>query len=147
MDKLTWNGLYLIGAFFGMNSATVVSFELKRETVLKHLQVWSLSDSKVVNDGPSKGKVPKDVNDGPSKGKFPKGVNDGPPPEFLRWNGYADVSSSDSLPFSTDEETSEDETTNKKKITVGTTGKNQLFNKDTKYIPVRKSAGQKAIKK
>ncbi|GKE30798.1 hypothetical protein Tco_1446182 [Tanacetum coccineum] len=82
------------------------------------------SDSEDVNDGPSNGKVPKDVNDGPSKGKFPKGVNDGLPTELLKWYGYAD-----------------------KKITVGTIGKNLLFYEDTKYIPVRKSASQKAILK
>ncbi|GJX71771.1 hypothetical protein Tco_0308942 [Tanacetum coccineum] len=104
------------------------------------------SDSEDVNDGPSKGKVPKDVNDGPSKRKFPKGVKDGPPPELLRWYGYADVSSSYSFPFSTDEETSEDETTNNK-MTNKTTGKNLMFYEDTKYIPVGKSASQKSILK
>ncbi|GKC31600.1 hypothetical protein Tco_1038894, partial [Tanacetum coccineum] len=93
------------------------------------------SDSEDVNDGPSKGKVPKDVNDGPSKRKFSKGVKDGPPTELLRWYGYADVSSSDSFPFSTDEETSEDETTNNK-MSNKTTGKNLMFYEDTKYIPV-----------
>nr|GEY29825.1 hypothetical protein [Tanacetum cinerariifolium] len=105
------------------------------------------SDSEDVNDGPSKGKVPEDVNDGTSKGNFPKSVNDGPPPKFLRLYGYADVSSSNSFPFSTDEETSKDESTNKKKITIGTTSKNKLFNEDTKYIPVGKSASKKAIQK
>ncbi|GJV70512.1 hypothetical protein Tco_1490507 [Tanacetum coccineum] len=78
------------------------------------------SDSEDVNDGPSKGKVPKDVND--------------------------DVSSSYSFPFSTDEETSEDETTNNK-MTNKTTGKNLMFYEDTKYIPVGKSASQKSILK
>nr|GEV21431.1 hypothetical protein [Tanacetum cinerariifolium] len=49
--------------------------------VKSELKVYDrLFDSEDVNDGPSKGKVPKDVNDGPSKGKFPKGVNDGLPP-------------------------------------------------------------------
>ncbi|GJQ88947.1 hypothetical protein Tco_0000086 [Tanacetum coccineum] len=104
------------------------------------------SDSEDVNDGPSKGKVPKDVNDGPSKKKFSKGMKDGPPTELLRWYGYVDVSSSDSFPFSTDEETSKDETTNNK-MSNKTTGKNLMFYEDTKYIPVGKSAGQKSILK
>ncbi|GJR46435.1 hypothetical protein Tco_1314538 [Tanacetum coccineum] len=88
----------------------------------------------------------EDVNDGPSKRKFSKGVKDGPPTELLRWYGYADVSSSDSFSFSTDEETSEDETTNNK-MSNKTTGKNLMFYEDTKYIPVGKSAGQKSILK
>ncbi|GJT45921.1 hypothetical protein Tco_0954636 [Tanacetum coccineum] len=104
------------------------------------------SESEDVNDGPSKGKVPKDVNDRPSKRKFSKGVKDGPPTELLRWYGYVDVSSVDSFPFSTDEETSEDETTNNK-MSNKTTGKNLMFYEDTKYIPVGKYAGQKSILK
>ncbi|GJS89021.1 hypothetical protein Tco_0771657 [Tanacetum coccineum] len=67
------------------------------------------SDSEDINEGPSKGKVPKeDINEGPSKGKLaPLGSSArprpevglelaklfkyGPPPDLLRWYGYADV--------------------------------------------------------
>nr|GEV43478.1 hypothetical protein [Tanacetum cinerariifolium] len=67
------------------------------------------SDSKDINEGPSKGKVPKkDINEGPSKEKLPhlglsarprlevsselaKLFMYGPPPALLRWYGYNDV--------------------------------------------------------
>ena len=68
---------------------------------------------------------------------FSEDVNEGPPIDLLRWYGYADVSTSDSFPFTTDEETSDDETI----------GKNLASHEDTKYIPYEKSVKQKAIKK
>ncbi|GJS89019.1 hypothetical protein Tco_0771655 [Tanacetum coccineum] len=67
------------------------------------------SDSEDINEGLSKGNVPKeDINEGPSKGKLvPLGSSTrprpevgpeltklfkyGPPPDLLRWYGYADV--------------------------------------------------------
>ncbi|GKA97636.1 hypothetical protein Tco_0825530 [Tanacetum coccineum] len=67
------------------------------------------SDSEDINEGPSKGNVPKeDINEGPSKGKLaPLGSSARPrpevglelakffkyglPPDLLRWYGYTDV--------------------------------------------------------
>ncbi|GKC52618.1 hypothetical protein Tco_1075363 [Tanacetum coccineum] len=136
------------------------------------------SDSEDINEGQSKGNVPKeDINEGPSKGKLPPLGSSarprsevgpelanifkyGPPPTFLRWYGYADIneyledpffdspeketkdkSSMDTFSGSTYEESSDNETT------VGTTGKDLLFNEDTieKYVPVQKSASKKDI--
>ncbi|GJR16202.1 hypothetical protein Tco_0798854 [Tanacetum coccineum] len=115
------------------------------------LQIYNVlhSDKEYINEGPSKGKVPKeDINE-----------------DLLRWYGYndedeyledtlfdspeketKDKSSMDTFPGSTDEETSDTESTNKN-IIVGTTGKNILSYEDTieKYVPVVKSASKKAI--
>ncbi|GJZ65643.1 hypothetical protein Tco_0622339 [Tanacetum coccineum] len=114
------------------------------------------SDSEDINEGPSKGKVPKeDINEGPSKGKLPPlGSSARPRPEvgpelaklFNPEKETKDKSSMDTFPGSTDEETSDTESTNKN-IIVGTTGKNILSYEDTieKYVPVVKSASKKAI--
>ncbi|GJR33972.1 hypothetical protein Tco_1209656 [Tanacetum coccineum] len=114
------------------------------------------SDSEDINEGPSKGKIPKeDINEGPSKGKLPPlGSSARPRPEvgpelaklFNPEKETKDKSSMDTFPGSTDEETSDTESTDKN-ITVGTTGKNLLFYEDTieKYVPVGKSASKKAI--
>ncbi|GKD97684.1 hypothetical protein Tco_1381581, partial [Tanacetum coccineum] len=96
------------------------------------------SDSEDVNEGPSKGKVPKeDINEGPSKGKLsPLGSSARPRPEDTFFDipekEAKDKSSMDTFPGSTDEESSDNETL------VGTTGKDLLFNEDTieKYVPV-----------
>nr|GEV50311.1 reverse transcriptase domain-containing protein [Tanacetum cinerariifolium] len=86
--------------------------------VKSKLKVYDrLFDSEDVNDGPSKGKVPKDMNDGSTDEE------------------------------TSEDETTNKKITNKKKITVGTTGKNLLFFEDTKYIPVGKSDSQKIILK
>ncbi|GJY86824.1 hypothetical protein Tco_0500850 [Tanacetum coccineum] len=84
----------------------LLTFQASRGTL--NIIVLS-SDSEDINEGPSKGKVPKeDINEGPSKGKLaPLGSSArprnevgpelaklfkyGPPPNLLRWYGYADV--------------------------------------------------------
>nr|GEV53091.1 hypothetical protein [Tanacetum cinerariifolium] len=114
------------------------------------------SDSEDINEGPSKGKVPKkDINEGPSKGNMPKGLmldpelakvfKARPPPALLDWYGYSSVdeyledtffnssktetkdkSAMDTFPGSTDKETSDNETTDNE-TTI------------EKYVPVGKS--------
>ncbi|GKB34540.1 hypothetical protein Tco_0879482 [Tanacetum coccineum] len=116
------------------------------------------SDSEDINEGPSKGKVPKeDINEGPSKGKLaPLGSSArprpevspelaklfkyGPPPDLLCWYGYADVDEYIEDPFF--------DSLEKRPKTRGAY-KNILSYEDTikKYVPVVKSASKKAIYK
>nr|GEV30276.1 hypothetical protein [Tanacetum cinerariifolium] len=131
------------------------------------------SDNEDINEGPSKGKVPKeDIIEGPSKGKLaPLGSSTrprlevnlelaklfkyGPPPDLLCWYGYADVNEylEDHFFDSPKQETKDKKTSDTesidKNITVGTTFKNILSYKDTieKYVPVLKSVSKKAIYK
>ncbi|GJY67176.1 hypothetical protein Tco_0469414 [Tanacetum coccineum] len=110
------------------------------------------SDSEDINKGPSKEKMSKeDINEGPSKGKLaPLGSSARPSKAFQVWATarFASLSSMDTFPGSTDEETSDTESTDKN-ITVGTIGKNILSYKDTieKYVLVVKSASKRAIYK
>ncbi|GKF23399.1 hypothetical protein Tco_0075721, partial [Tanacetum coccineum] len=83
-----------------------LTFQASRGT-LNIIVLSSVSED--INEGPSKGKVPKeDINKGPSKGKLPplgssarpmpevgiefaKLFKYGPPPDLLRWYGYNDM--------------------------------------------------------
>ncbi|GJY58186.1 hypothetical protein Tco_0458078 [Tanacetum coccineum] len=86
-----------------------LTFQASRGTLRNEDIIMLSSDSEDINEGPSKGKVPKeDINEGPSKGKLaPLGLSVrprpevglelaklfryGPPPDLLHWYGYADV--------------------------------------------------------
>nr|GEZ08936.1 hypothetical protein [Tanacetum cinerariifolium] len=90
------------------------------------------SDSEDINEGLSKGNVPKeDIND-----TFLDSLK----------KETKDKSSMDTFLGITDEETSDTESTDKN-ITIGTTSKNILSYEDTieKYVPVVKSASKKTI--
>nr|GEZ07313.1 hypothetical protein [Tanacetum cinerariifolium] len=114
------------------------------------------SDTEDINEGSSKGKMPKEViNEGPSIKKLPPLGSFARPmlevgPELAKLfnpeKETKDKSSMDTFPGSTDEETSDTESTDKN-ITVGTTCKNILSYEDTieKYVPIVKSATKKAI--
>nr|GEU54605.1 hypothetical protein [Tanacetum cinerariifolium] len=98
------------------------------------------SDSEDINEGPSKGKVPKeDINEGPSKGKLPPlGSSARPSPEripsliALKKRPKTRVACIHS------------QVSQMKKAQ---TGNDLLFYEDTieKYVPVRKSASKKDI--
>nr|GEZ04600.1 hypothetical protein [Tanacetum cinerariifolium] len=119
---------YFRNTQWGINS--VENLELSEQDII----VLS-SDSEDINEGPSKGNVPKeDINEGPSKGKLPPlGSSARPRPEvgpelaklFNPEKETKDKSAMNTFSGSTDEESSHNETT------VGTTGKDILFYEDT----------------
>ncbi|GJW27089.1 hypothetical protein Tco_0040900 [Tanacetum coccineum] len=87
-----------------------------------HYVIVLSSDSEDINEGQSKGNVPKeDINEGPSKGNMPNLEKE-----------TKDKSTMDTFPGSTDEETSDNETTDNETSIE-------------KYVPVGKSTSQKSI--
>nr|GEW22068.1 ribonuclease H-like domain-containing protein [Tanacetum cinerariifolium] len=117
--------------FLGNN---LLSWSSKSQPTLSRSNAEA-SDSEDINEGLSKGKVPKqDINEDPSKRKLPPlGSSARPRPEvgpvlaklFNLEKETKDKSSMDTFSGSTDEESSDNETT------VGTTCKDLLFSEDT----------------